>query len=71
MGAPSRRILADPATSLCPKVHFPTRAAAETFVAEQVANRAKWSHVPRRAYHCPVCDGWHVTSSRTRKGKRP
>ncbi len=45
--------------------------AAKVALAK-VQHQDKAGHVERRAYQCPVCKGWHLTSQAVRgvKGER-
>jgi hypothetical protein len=50
------------------KRRYRSQLAAERIMAVLVLHRSN-GHVPRRAYHCEHCGGWHLTSQE--KGRRP
>lgn len=60
----------------CSKTAFPSKREAQTKlnwlrsrVGKFRASSAK--HIPRRAYPCPVGEGWHITKTPTRTRRRP
>jgi hypothetical protein len=46
------------------KLRYSSRQAAEN-VLRQIAANGSPKQLAQRAYHCEVCDGWHVTSRRS------
>lgn len=55
--------------SECPKVRFATRAKADARLDEidREPRRARQVKLPVRAYFCPRCWGWHLTSRASRQ----
>lgn len=53
----------------CSKTRYETKSSAREHliaiqrnVHEALAHARSGGKVPKRAYHCGVCDGWHLTS---------
>ena len=46
----------------CFKVRYRDRVAAALALAK-IQRQGKSGHTERRAYRCPNCKGWHLTSS--------
>lgn len=49
----------------CSKVRYANAAMANEALDRIDAKRPRWGKLPVRAYRCPVCKGWHLTSSAT------
>lgn len=49
----------------CEKVRYRDRVAALLALAK-IYQQDKAGHTERRAYRCPKCKGWHLTSARVR-----
>lgn len=45
------------------KVRYPNRSEAQLALAV-IKGRGNPKHTETRAYHCPVCNGWHLTSAK-------
>ncbi|WP_433700809.1 hypothetical protein [Nocardiopsis sp. CA-288880] len=53
----------DPKARRCGKRWFKDRISAELAIANiRRYGRAQSERMPRRAYECPACKGWHLTS---------
>ena len=50
-----------------PKIRYKSRKAAQLIIDNP--KRFKGRKKPKRAYKCPVCDGWHLTSKRKLNGQ--
>lgn len=46
------------------KVRYPNQKEAQLALAV-IKGRGNPKHTEKRAYHCPVCHGWHLTSAET------
>lgn len=46
------------------KVRYPDRREAQLALAV-IKGRANPKHTESRAYHCPICNGWHLTSAKS------
>lgn len=45
------------------KVRYRSMESAERVLAQILTGKSKrYGHVERRAYECPSCGGWHLTS---------
>lgn len=44
------------------KVRYPSKSDAQLALAV-IKGRGNPKHTEKRAYHCPVCNGWHLTSA--------
>lgn len=56
-------------TFICNKVTYPTEAAAKASLRK--IRGAKNKHKkPQRAYECPDCSGWHLTSQDSREWQK-
>lgn len=54
--------------TLCRKVRYRDRIAAHLALANvQHADKATRPNVEARAYRCPTCRGWHLTSQLRRR----
>jgi hypothetical protein len=51
------------------KIRYRDRAGALTALS-RIAWRDRHPHVETRAYHCPACNGWHLTSQQRRRRRR-
>lgn len=49
----------------CRKVRYRDRISAQLALAT-LQRQDKHDHTERRAYRCPRCRGWHLTSQRRR-----
>lgn len=47
----------------CGKIRYHDRVAAMLALAKAQRSPSRRRH-ESRAYHCPKCDGWHLTSKR-------
>lgn len=45
----------------CKKTKYKDLAAAEQDIA-RIKKKSTRERLPNRAYHCPHCNGWHITS---------
>lgn len=45
------------------KVRYPNQAVAQEVAAQRILSGVPYL----RAYHCDLCDGWHLTSKRPRQ----
>lgn len=48
------------------KITYTSREDALSFLKSSNVSKDKRCH---KVYHCPACDGWHVTSSKNKKLK--
>ena len=46
------------------KVRYPTEQDARLALAV-LKGKASAKHTEKRAYECPICNGWHLTSAET------
>lgn len=46
----------------CSKVRYPSGSKAEAALRTIRRRGDRLTKKPTRAYHCPSCDGWHLTS---------
>ena len=46
------------------KVRYPNKREAQLALAV-IKGRGNPKHTEKRAYHCPICNGWHLTSAET------
>lgn len=46
------------------KVRYPDQKEAQLALAV-IKGRANPKHTENRAYHCPICNGWHLTSAKS------
>lgn len=44
------------------KVRYPNQKEAQLALAV-IKGRGNPKHTEKRAYHCPICHGWHLTLS--------
>jgi hypothetical protein len=56
-----------PVTFICNKRTYPTRKAAMDSIVKPTSKPKR--PVPIRAYECPECSGWHLTSKEIEKFK--
>jgi len=52
----------------CTKIRYRDQIAAKLALASaQHQDGSRREKVERRAYHCPRCHGWHLTSQRRKR----
>ena len=56
---------APPPDFICSKITYPSEAEAK-FHLRNIKNRGGDHKKPYRAYECPDCSGWHLTSQEDR-----
>lgn len=62
-----KKDLSPPVTFICEKRTYPTKKAAMDSIVKPISKPKK--PVPIRAYECPECSGWHLTSKEIEKFK--
>lgn len=58
---------APPVTFICNKRTYPTKKAAMDSIVKPISKPKR--PIPIRAYECPECSGWHLTSKEFDKFK--
>lgn len=53
----------------CGKIWYRTKLDAVLHMSKMKNEHTQSTHLPKRAYDCHKCDGWHVTSKPDRFDK--